>query len=568
MLCKLAKPLITLLLATTLTLSFGCSTPSTPQKFKTADLGHLRTQLYEHPKSKPDTRNYILERSKLGIITLADGYPDSAGPIFEEVYDFLRTQGINKDRTVAAIAINDGVRVWKGEPFEQAIAILYYGLQQATLGSWDNARAAANNSLFYLRDFGSDEEGKRLDTATIAARAAVYEKAQAEGKDADKALEEYDYLDHGYNVQKSNFTLGYLLAGIANQQLDRPEEASDNFRAAATYSPFVKPLIDRLTNTPYNTILFVSYGLGPKKTAYGLSNSLSKFIPRTHSDDAPIFLQLDNNDAGTFPLAYDINAMAADHMWNNLENIRKAKAIAADILFKGGLIATCQGIKQDSKETQIAGLAAIGTSVLLSVSAHADCRYNDFIPQRFYIVPLYLTNKTSNITIQVQGKPWTRLTLTDLTPPQSSRAQLRYVSLYPTKTPDQRPPQWASPPAHYDNDYTRLTSSPGEPCIPYILGGYDVKTPTNTVINQYPSSVASIIPNLYNIEKIATSREDQNGYTSSHVLEGGSSLVPPIPGSIGYARIFNQPHPSYKPKTNELKELKALLKKQNTPNTN
>ena len=94
----------------------------------------------------------------------------------------IRDRGLNKDKTVRSVVFTEGVKVWKGEPFEQAMALVYYGFVQASQGSWDNARAAASNALFYLRDFeGEDEEENAtrvIDTEEIARLAAAYEAKQ------------------------------------------------------------------------------------------------------------------------------------------------------------------------------------------------------------------------------------------------------------------------------------------------------------------------------------------------------------------------------------------------------
>ena len=46
----------------------------------------------------------------------------------------------------------------------------------------------------------------------------------------------------------------------------------------------VAPLVDELKTGQYNTVLVVSYGLGPRKAAYGPDNALAKFVPRFGSE--------------------------------------------------------------------------------------------------------------------------------------------------------------------------------------------------------------------------------------------------------------------------------------------
>ena len=119
--------------------------------------------------------------------------------LFREVYDVLRTRGINDDKTVQSVVFYEGVKLWKGEPFEQALALSYVAMTQASLGSWDNARAATDNALFFLRDF-TDEGEDDLDPQEIARRALVYERARGEGlsKEEAKQRAERDYFDTQY----------------------------------------------------------------------------------------------------------------------------------------------------------------------------------------------------------------------------------------------------------------------------------------------------------------------------------------------------------------------------------
>ena len=136
------------------------------------EFGEARVVLDKGLEHRKSSRNYMLERMYLSMVDLADGLPDSAEQTVAEVYEILRTQGINKDRTVASVVISEDVRFWKGEPFEQAMMYYYIALQKALRGEWDNARAAADGSLFLLKSFGENKKGEDKTTEQIAADAA------------------------------------------------------------------------------------------------------------------------------------------------------------------------------------------------------------------------------------------------------------------------------------------------------------------------------------------------------------------------------------------------------------
>ncbi len=411
----------------------GChTTMDTPRAAMAAgDFAAARLRVRDHLTDDRGDRRYILDRMRLGALTLADGYPQSAQHVFEQTYDMLRTRGINADKTVDAVVFNEGVKIWKGEPFEQALAMAYYGMTQAELGSWDNTRAAAGNALFKLRDFGDDDTGHRLNTYEIARRSLLYERAKARGASDEEARQAADYLDHGYVARDSNFTLGYLLAGIANQQLDRAEEASDNYTRVVEIDPDLEPLVEAFRQGAYNTVLVVSMGLGPRKEGYGPDGALARFTPRFPSDGRPLIVRVGDFQAQTYPQVLDVNAMAADHMWNNLEDIRIAKSYLGTGLLYGGAIAIDIGAHQHSEEAVYAGLGAIGAGLLMKAGAHADTRYCDVYPQRFYVVPLHIDDDHPAITLQVEGQPGTRLVLRGLGSPEGDDAQLRCMLAFP-----------------------------------------------------------------------------------------------------------------------------------------
>jgi hypothetical protein len=70
---------------------------------------------------------------------------------------------------------------------------------------------------------------------------------------------------------------------------------------------------------------------------------------------------------------------------------------------------------------------------------------------------------------------------------------------------------------------------------------------------------------LYRLEGIAWTIEDQQGYVDAHVLEGGRSLVSPLVGTTGFARVFGQVHPPYRPRSSEVDKLRDALASQPPP---
>ncbi len=557
-----------------LLLAQGCQEPMrTPTAaLRAGDYAQPRTAIHNDMQPKRSDRAYLLDRMRVGVLTLADGYPRSAQTVFEEIYDVLRTQGINKDKTVASIVLNEDVKVWKGEPFEQALAMAYYAMVQAELGSWDNARAASNGSLFRLRDFGEDDDGERIDTYEIARRAVEYERAIEAGDSSEEALKKANYLDNGYAVRDSDFTLGYLLAGIANQQLGRTREADDHYLRVMELDERQGRLIEALRDGRYNTVLVVSYGLGPRKEGYGPDNAVARFRPRFPSDDGELRVRVGHVMGRTYTPVQDVNVMAGDHMWNNLADVRAAKSTLGSLMLVGGAIATEYGAsRRGEDDTLYVGLAAMLAGAIMKAGAHVDTRFCDVMPQRFYVVPLYLSDPNERIQLEIQGRPSSKLALSGLGPPHGpgNPTQLRYVHLVSTPNPHAPAPGWAvSGEVLYQNPYT---DSPAGDAVPYILGGDDVRPPTQHVLDGYHRTglltgmTLADLRELYRAEGLSLAVEDQHGFAGRHLLEGGRSLVCPLPGTAGFARLFGQHHPPYHPRSQEVARITPALTSTGNP---
>lgn len=524
----------------------------------TGRYGEARERLGASLATDTSDRAYILDRLRLLILTLADGQPDAAEPTANEAFQLLRTQGLNADKTAASVIFNERVRIWKGEPFEQAMAYSYIAVQKAMRGEWDNARAAAQSSLFLLRDFGENERGERLTGEDLARRAA---EAEARGGSGDAMI------DHGYTPVKTDFALGYLLAGLSNRALGREDEASDNFREAAAVNPALGPLAEQLRAGDFNTVFLVDYGVGPRKTAFGPDNALVRFEPAWRSTGLAITSGASGGAAlsGLPPVA-DVAAMAQSLAWNNLEDVRAAKSTLGSLLMVGGVaVATApQGSNESDEARQNRALIGAGVAILgaiMKATASADTRYCEFLPASTYIVPARISSPGASVSLEVAGDPASRVVLTDVSPPPPTGPplQLRYVRLTPSPGPWQ-----SSGTLVYSNEHSGPVAG-GE--LPFILGGMDASRPSPEVLARYQASgrllgyTTNDLENLYREEGISLTAEEA-GAASAHVLEGGKSMVPPLPGSAGYQRLFGEAHPPYRPVSDALRR---AIENLNTP---
>ncbi len=511
------------------------------------DFGAARGTLMASLQENPENRDYMYERAMLAMAELADGVPESANRTMNEVYKILRTQGINADRTVAAVATFEHVRFWKGEPFEQALMWVYMATQRAMVGEWDNARAAAQESLFYLKSFG-EFVGDDASSEELAKTAIEKEQTGASG----------DYLADGYEPTESTFVLGYLMSGIANQVLSREvssleAQAEERFGQVVSIDPSLKPLVDRFQNEPFNTVVMVDYGFGPSKVSYGMDNAFSRFEQRRgwSSDARTLKVSVNGSSTPAVLAVCDVNAMAADLMWNNLEDVRVAKSVLGTALLVGGGVVA---VAADSNDARVVGLVLAATGLAMKASARADTTHSRMMPQRSYLVPLMVDDVDSTLEIEVSGDRASRVVLPAVDPPTDRSVQMLYVRLIPTRTP----PSWTTAgKVLYANDHFDARIDGDD--LPYILGGNCVRTPTAETLDRYQAAgnltnmTLIDLQNLYRDEGIAWTIEESDFRAGQHVLEGGDSLIAPRPGSVGYLRVFCQPHGAYTPTSDRAK---------------
>lgn len=544
---------------------------------RAGEFGAARLVAANRATQDPSNRSYMLDRMKIMLLAQADGVPESAESIADRLYDFLRTQGVNRDNTVASFFVGEqGARVWKGEPFEQAMAYHAISVFDATRGDWGNVRACAGNSLFALRDFSKTfgasgyrpaaqavnptANGPQYDAQTNEKLALLENAARVEQAGGGDALSRY-------TPSRSDFEVGYAMHAIASRQLGERQDMEESVAALANMRPEMAALAQVIATGRYNTVLVVDYGLAPRKIGAGPDNTIAIFQPLTASDNAALQVSVNGRGAGTFPVVTDVNRLAQDLKWNNLEDMRRAKSTLGDVLLVGGA-AVAVGAEDD--EAKMAGAAAAIAGLLLKATAAADTRYCEVLPQRVYIAPVWLEPGLNTVRLEIPGRA--AMVIPDVPAPPDSRVFARYVRLSERmggwSSSDQVlysndvsgaarvMPQIAPATVRYDEAGNAVrvaaTTLPARAAdLPYILGGACVRLPTDEVLSAYQRagflrgmSLNDLI-DLYKEEGIWLENYSQVPGPRRHILEGGNSLYTPEPGSAGFVRLYAQPHARY-----------------------
>lgn len=530
------------------------------------------------------TRSDAIDRMRVLITALGEGLPQAARNDADAMYKLLRTAGVNQGSDVGTFVLNEEAsRTFKGDPFEQAMAFHYIALLDglgdgATPGDWGNLRAGENNALFSVKDF-SKVRGRN------AARIELEMKRQRERFEADQragrvdAAEQFDERTVRAQAERdailteqsggtagkpaplepdaapvaSDFEIGYVMRAIAARQLGELDETRTSAAQIVQINPALNDYAQLLIAGNFNTVLVVDYGLGPAKYATGPDNVVAARRAITRSDSRTLVVRV-GQETGRFPVITDLNRLAVDARWANLEDLRRAKsAIGSALIIAGATTAT---VSKD-RTAQYAGLGAIVLGALMKAGSAADIRHIDVMPQRVYVALLNIPPAGATIDLQIDGLPESRLILPSVPGPVSSTARLLYTRL-PVRGSSSA---WTTAGrVLYDNDVTAVSSR----SLPYIVGGNCVRTPSQAALDAYHAAgnlteINSVgeLQQLYRDEGIKLVEENRSQPVGTHILAGGTWLYTPLPASAGYVSLMCAPHAAYVPKSARARELAA-----------
>lgn len=340
--------------------------------YRTGDYAQAAAAL--KPSTTKLDEDFVLNNCRYGSCALGAGQFDDAEHAFFEAHKVINSGDTNDTgRQLSASIVYEGVKVWKGEPFERAMADYYLGVLYLMKHNYGNARAAFQDSLFSLRENATKDD-----------------------------------VEH-YKVVESRFALGYFGLGYCNLRLGRQDLAEQNFKLAQQYDPKLAQLIADVQKPEVNGLVFVDAGGGPQKVAKGWYNEESMFYPTPAEADRAVPMLppvvLVSGVPATKPgVPYDTVdtlAMAQDRRWMDIDTIKKAKAVIGT-----GAMAAGAGMAAYGADRRNEGLfwGGVGTAVvggLLVASSQSDTRYWELLPRTVYIVPVTLPAGEHDVAVSV-----------------------------------------------------------------------------------------------------------------------------------------------------------------------
>ena len=322
------------------------------------------------PLAGKTDENFVLNNLRLGSVALANYDLDAAEGAFLRAYEVLNSVGVNNGgRTLGAVLISEGIRVWRGEPFERAMANFYLGLVYYLRHDYANARAAFENALFKLRDYG-----------------------EAKGQ-SDQ-----------YREAESNFALAYVMLAKSHQRLGREDLARKYFQRAAELRPDLAGIVDFERNARSNLLLVLDFGYGPQKVT-NRGGTFTGFAPNPMEQPPPPrpIVKVDGHSvdvAGLERPPVDLLVLAQDRKWQSLDTIRAVKSAIGTGLMIGGMV---YGTQHDARPEIVLGTLLGG--MLLKATSQADVRQWEMLPRNVYLLPLEVASGTHDISVEFPAVP-------------------------------------------------------------------------------------------------------------------------------------------------------------------
>lgn len=368
------------------------------------------------PLSQRPDENFVLNNLRLGSTAMIRYDFREAENAFLRAYEVINSTGVQGGgRSLGAILVDEKIKIWKGEPFERAMANFYLGLLYYIQHDYGNARGAFENALFKLRDY-ADEQAVKANR---------------------------------YDQVESSFTIAYLMLGRCWQKLGRDDLADANFRRVAELRPRLRELADPQRNARANLLLVVEFGHGPRKVT-DFDGAIVGFAPLPYQvgEIPPPYVTLSGQPIEVSAMTeapIDLLVMAQDRRWQSIDTIRTIKSMLGTGLIAGG---AGYGIYQSGRPGGMSGSDAaiaaglVGAGLLLKAGSQADVRQWEMLPRTVFVLPLQVPPGTHDLTVEFPDAQGLRQTWRDITVP--SQGEATYYIRMQRWNPG--PFQWPPPP--------------------------------------------------------------------------------------------------------------------------
>ncbi|HLG20010.1 MAG TPA: tetratricopeptide repeat protein [Bdellovibrionota bacterium] len=280
-------------------------------------------------KVKEGGKDYVLYNLALLSAAMRAGKYDLAEKAALDAQRVMWSDA-GKERGTASLVSAEAIKVFKGEPFEKAMAMIYPGILYFNRGDYDNARAAFSKAVLAIKQ----KEKNREDFALAYVLEAKVALKMGELDNARIALEK-------------------AKARYANNSLFEVEKLKKN-----------------------NTIFLVEMGKAPRKIRKGPGGSLDDWQRRDYPErSASIFV--DDVEIGKTTEVADLTTQAKTQGRTGKDAVQVTKGVARDAAIATTVIAADQA----ARGNKTAGWVALGAGLFaVANQSQADVRQWELLP--------------------------------------------------------------------------------------------------------------------------------------------------------------------------------------------
>lgn len=316
-------------------------------------------------------RNEVLNSMRLGLDAYRLGFRDVAKSSFDRALLGIETVYADSESAKQARSLwyEEGMKDFKGEPYERSMAYFYRGLMFIEDGELDNARAAFKSGI--IQDSFAEEEQNRCD-----------------------------------------FALLIMLEALMTQRLGNRDVAAEVYKELNRFRP------DFSASGDANVLILVESGYSPRKVSDGPGHAELKYRRGKNFSEKRVQLSLDGTP---FKAAYpmeDIYFQASSRGGRQIDKILKDKVVFRETNLAMGAALTEAattamilsplaniGSANSAGPVQAVagGLAVIGAIqqyVAINAKPQADTRYWDNLPDMVHVALIKANPGKHSLTVR------------------------------------------------------------------------------------------------------------------------------------------------------------------------
>lgn len=256
-----------------------------------------------------------------------------------------------KGRGVGSLVSAESIKIFKGEPFEKAMASVYSGILYFNQGDFDNARASFNKAVLAIRQKEPPHQ--------------------------------------------EDFGLVFLLQAFVFLKMGEKDNARIALEKAQAAAPALKSFNYKDMERT-NSLAILEVGITPRKVRKGPGASLVDWVRQSYPEQGAT-IYLDDVEIGSAVEAGDMTDQAKTKGTTGKDVVQGTKGVARD----AAVVTTVIAADQAARGNKTAGWVALGTGVFaLANQSQADVRQWELLPDRILALPMKLT--PGNHTLRVR----------------------------------------------------------------------------------------------------------------------------------------------------------------------